>query len=70
MNNASFESVVSNGSIAILHGLSLPEQTRVLIIVHEESATRPNVIFSPQLADPGKTVDFQMEVREIPNAGV
>ena len=57
-----FEGTVKNGQIQLPDNLSLPEDTKVYVLVPGvESDERPR-LRSPRLADPRKIVDFQKQV--------
>jgi predicted DNA-binding antitoxin AbrB/MazE fold protein len=57
--------------------LNLPEGTELKLTIETADRTRPDAatksparIFSPRLAHPEQITDFQMEIREISDAGV
>jgi hypothetical protein len=58
--------------------LNLPEGTELKLTIETADPTRPDAatnsqparIFSPRLAHPEQITDFQMEIREISDAGV
>jgi predicted DNA-binding antitoxin AbrB/MazE fold protein len=68
-----------DGLIHPVHPLNLPEGTELELTVHATiSFERPDIestslrarVFSPRLAQPEQIADFQMDVREISDAGV
>jgi hypothetical protein len=62
MPPTTFEGTVKNGKIQLPDNLSLPEDTKVYVLVPSvESDARPR-LRSPRLADPQKIVDFQKQV--------
>jgi len=50
--------------------VKLPENSRVLVFVPDESEAPPALIRTPSLVDPKKAKDFQMDVQGARNAGV
>ena len=62
MPPTTFEGTVKNGQIQLPDNLSLPEDTKVYVLVpgvESEDAAR---LRSPRLADPRKIVEFQKQV--------
>ena len=70
MNDKTYEGTVVNGQIQLPAGVKLPENSRVLVLVTDESESSKARIHTPRLADPKQTKDFQMEVEGAGNAGV
>jgi Protein of unknown function DUF104 len=73
--NHDVDAVYDHGVFRPLKPLVLPEGTRVHLRVEEEApgASAPvciGRIHSPRLANPQQAVDFMMQVREAPDAGV
>lgn len=65
MTVTAIEGVVENGRIRLSEEVTLPENTRVFVIVANDVAT-PAVahLRSPRLADPQQTADFRKQVLE------
>ena len=67
-----------DGLIHPIHPLNLPEGAELALTIEADVATKPVAeiqspparIVSPRLARPEQIADFQMEVREISDAGV
>jgi predicted DNA-binding antitoxin AbrB/MazE fold protein len=67
-----------DGLIHPAHPLNLPEGSELELTIKAatpaervaENELPPARIFSPRLVHPEQIADFQMEVREIPDAGV
>lgn len=66
-----FEGRVENGQIRLRGNATLPDETRVYVIVPEMADHPPARIRSPRLVHPEQAGDFAKEVLEVPNdAGV
>jgi len=65
MGMLTIEGIVENGQIRLRDPLTLPEQTRVLVVVPSVEVASPGRIYSPRLADPSQARDFVKEVREV-----
>jgi predicted DNA-binding antitoxin AbrB/MazE fold protein len=69
------DAIYDQGVFRPLEPLVLPDGTRVHLRIEEENQVRDTPlskarIHSPRLAHPKQAVEFQMEVREVPDAGV
>jgi hypothetical protein len=68
------EGIVENGRIRLREDVSLPENTRVFVIIDgpvSPGAIPSPAIRSPRLARPGQAPDFRKQVVEAPrDAGV
>ncbi len=62
MSVQTFEGLVENGQIRLLDQATLPEKTRVYVVVPEASGKEPR-LWSPRLADPAEAAQFEMQVR-------
>jgi hypothetical protein len=71
LNNA-FEGIVENGAIRLRGDVSLPESTKVYVIVAEPKSATPIQIRSPRLVVPQQANDFRKQViaETTDNAGV
>ena len=67
MHVTAIEGIVENGSVRLRDGASLPEKTRVYVIVAEspEGTTAPTRIRTPHLAHPEQAKDFRKQVMEV-----
>jgi hypothetical protein len=65
MSVLTFEGLVEDGRIRLLDGATLPDKTRVYVVV-PEAALRPPRLRSPRLADPRQATEFTMRVAEPP----
>ena len=70
MSDKTYEGTIVNGNIQLPAGVKLPENSRVLVIVPDESEAPKARIHTPRLADPKQAKDFQMDVEGAGNAGV
>jgi predicted DNA-binding antitoxin AbrB/MazE fold protein len=69
------DAIYDQGVFRPLEPLVLPEGTRVHLRIEQEKhdgavALPAARVYSPQLAHPGQAADFEMDVREVPDAGV
>lgn len=64
MGVVALEGVVENGQIRLKDGIRLPDKTRVYVIVPDIQIKRGARIFSPRLAHPEQSADFEMEIIE------
>ena len=65
------EGVVENGGIRLSERVSLPENTRVYVIVAEMPAGPQARVHSPRLARPEQAGDFRKQIVELgPDAGL
>ena len=70
MSILTLEGVVEDGHIRLNPPVSLPERTRVYVIVPDVPAIQAARMPSPRLADPAQAGAFRLEVIEIDGAGV
>lgn len=70
MNNVSFEATVVGGQIRLPADVHLPENSKVFVIVPSDKSVAPARVRSPRLVHPKQAAEFNMEVREIADAGV
>ena len=71
MGVATFKGVVEEGRISLRTNVRLPDNTKVYVIVPDIQIERSAHIFSPRLAHPEQTTDFELEViEESPDAGI
>ncbi|GAB4534203.1 MAG: hypothetical protein Kow0063_17100 [Anaerolineae bacterium] len=71
MSIATFEGVVEQGRIHLKADVRLPDNTKVYVIVPDIRIERSAYIFSPRLAHPEQSADFELEVvEESPDASI
>ena len=71
MQVTTFEGFVENGQIRLTTNVTLPEKTRVYVIIPNFETKKVAHVFSPRLVHPEQAADFKKEVvEELPNAGV
>jgi hypothetical protein len=58
------EGVVENGQIRLREGVTLPEKTKVYVVVPEADAPPRACVYSPGLARPEQAAEFTKEVIE------
>jgi predicted DNA-binding antitoxin AbrB/MazE fold protein len=70
------DAIYDQGVFRPLEPLALPEGARVHLRIEQELHDGSGVelpgarIYSPRLAHPEQAADFEMEVREVPDAGL
>jgi hypothetical protein len=60
------EGIVENGQIRLPDEVTLPEHTKVYVVIPALESARPSRIYSPRLADPEQAADFVMQEIEVP----
>ena len=60
------EGVVENGQIRLPDEVTLPEHTKVYVVVPAIQSGRPAHIYSPRLVHPEHAADFALQVIEVP----
>jgi hypothetical protein len=63
---STFEGVVENGAIRLRGNVTLPENTRVYVVVPDVQAGPCANVPSPRLAHPEQAGDFAKEIVEAP----
>lgn len=61
MSVTTLEGIVKNGQIRLIDNATLPEETKVYVVV-PENPLRPSGIWSPRMADHRQAAAFVMEV--------
>jgi hypothetical protein len=64
---ATFEGIVEQGRIRLRANVSLPENTRVFVVVPDLEIERLARVMSPRLASKDQASDFRLEVLEAPD---
>jgi hypothetical protein len=59
-----YEGVVENGHVALPENASIPEKTRVYVLVPDGKPCQAPNIASPRLAHPEQAKDFEIQVIE------
>jgi len=68
---STYEGVVENGQVKLPPNATIPEKTRVYVLVPDADAQHISHIASPRLVHPEQAKDFEKEVIEdITDAGV
>lgn len=62
---STFEGIVENGQIRFRDHVTLPEKTRVYVVIPDlEVASSKGHVYSPRLVNPEQAVDFTKQVIE------
>jgi len=69
---STFEGIVENGQIRLRDDVTLPEKTRVYVVIPDFEATPPKArVYSPRLVHPEQANDFAKQViQESADAGL
>lgn len=65
MQVMTYEGIIENGEIRLIPNVSLPEKTRVYVVVPSLVVTHLARVPGPRLAHPEKAADFVKEVQVI-----
>jgi hypothetical protein len=65
MGNSTFEGIVENGVIRLRGKVTLPEKTRVYVVVPDPDGGPRAHVASPRLAHPEQASDFAKEIVEV-----
>ena len=65
MSIASFEGIVKNGAIQLRDNVTLPEKTRVYVVIPDFEAGPQAHVYSPRLVHPGQASDFAKQILEV-----
>ena len=65
-----YEGIVVDGKVQLPADVHLPEKSRVLVSLSDESPAQPLRIHSPRLGHRGQAEDFVMNVEAVSDAGV
>ena len=57
-----FEGIVENSQIKLRDGVTLPEHTRVYVVIPDREETPRAQVHSPRLAHPEQAADFAKQV--------
>jgi len=62
---STFEGIVENGQIRIRENVTLPEKTRVFVVIPDLETASKAHIYSPRLVHPEQADDFAKQVIEV-----
>lgn len=66
MSISAFEGIVENGQIRLRDNVTLPEKTRVYVVIPDIEATPQKArVYSPRLVHPEQADDFAKQVIEV-----
>lgn len=63
---STFEGIVENGQIRLCGEVTLPEKTKVFVVIPDFEAAAKAHVHSPRLVHPEQAADFAKEVIEAP----
>jgi len=61
-----FEGVVENGQIRLRDNVTLPERSKVYVVIPDEGTAPQAHIHSPRLAHPEQAAAFAKQIIEVP----
>ena len=64
MQVTAFEGIIEKGQIKLTGNISLPEKTKVYVIIPGAEAKSSFHVYTPRLAHPEQAADFKKEVIE------
>lgn len=71
MQVTAFEGVIEDGQIRLKANVTLPEKTKVYVVIPGFETRETIHVYSPRLAHPEQAVDFTKEViKETSDAGI
>ena len=59
------EGVVENGQIRLRDNVTLPDHTKVYVVIPEVETAQQARVYSPRLAHPEQAADFAKQVTEV-----
>ncbi len=62
---SAFEGIVENGQIRLRDNVTLPENTRVYIVIPDFEVAPQAHVYSPRLAHPEQAADFAKQIIEV-----
>ncbi len=65
MTIPTFEGIVENGLIRLRDDVTLPEHTKVYVVIPDFEATPQAHVYSPRLLHPEQAADFVKQVVEV-----
>ena len=65
MTISTFEAIVENGQIRLREEVTLPEKTKVYVIVPDLEAVPKAHVYTPRLVRPDQAGDFAKQVIEV-----
>lgn len=70
MNGVAYEALVVDGLIHLPSDVHLPNNLKVFVVVPSDANERAGQVSTPRLVHPEQIADFELDVREIPDARV
>lgn len=70
MSVVTYEAIVENGILRLLESVTLPEKTKVYVVVPASGETIPKHIRTPRLKNREQNADFMMEDTHPTNAAL
>ena len=71
MQVTAFEGFIEDGQIRLKANVTLPEKTKVYVVIPDFETEEVIHVYTPRLAHPEQAADFTKEViKESPDAGV
>ena len=68
MGGSTFEGIVENGRIRLRDDVTLPEKTKVYVVIPDPESLPQAHLHSPHLAHPEQAADFAKQIVEVPDA--
>ncbi len=62
---STFEGIVENGQIRLRDNVTLPENTKVYVVIPDFEAVPQTHVYSPRLVHPEQAADFAKQVVEV-----
>ena len=62
---STFEGIVENGQIRLRHNVTLPENTKVYVVIPDFETVPQARIYSPRLVHPEQATDFAKQIVEV-----
>jgi hypothetical protein len=62
---SAFEGIVENGQIRLDDHVTLPEHTKVYVVIPDAEITPQAHVYSPRLAHPEQAIDFAKQIIEV-----
>ena len=60
-----FEGIVENGQIRLCDNVTLPEHTKVYVVIPDVETAPQAHVYSPRLAHPEQAADFAKQIIEV-----
>jgi len=66
MGDSTFEGIVENGRIRLRNDVTLPEKTKVYVVIPDLESLPQAHLYSPHLVHPEQAADFAKQIVEVP----